>query len=99
MPQGLQCWDSAGRIVADLSDFSIRYIGSASVIFATGERLKNIPFSGVSQDGSFITIVTQGLDVNEFFCRAFNGGFTAMYLPVNGVPFPRTLNVEIYNFQ
>jgi hypothetical protein len=28
---GLQCWDSAGRIVVDLSDFSIRYIGSASV--------------------------------------------------------------------
>lgn len=75
MPQGLQCWDSAGRIVVDLSDFSIRYIGSASVTFATGESSKNIPFSGISQDGSFITIVTQGLDVNEFFLPRFQRRF------------------------
>jgi hypothetical protein len=44
MPQGLQCWDGAGRIAVDLSDYAIRYIGSTSVTFAAGETAKTFPF-------------------------------------------------------
>lgn len=98
MPQGLQCWDTAGRIAVDLSDYAIRYIGSSSVSLSSGETSKNVALSGVTQDGSFISIVSTGVTVNEYFCRAYNGGFTLYYLPTGGSP-AITLNVEVYNFQ
>ncbi|RTN16994.1 hypothetical protein EKN94_22825 [Enterobacter quasimori] len=80
MPQGLQCWDSAGRVAVDLSDYAIRYMGSATVSLASGETSKNVAFSGATQDGTFVTIVSTGVTVNEYFCRAYNGGFTLYYL-------------------
>ena len=98
MPQGLQCWDGEGRVVVDLSDYSLRYMGSTSVSFSTGETSKNVAFSGATQEGSFISIISTGLTVNEYFCRAYNGGFTAYYLPTGGSP-AITLNVEVYNSQ
>lgn len=98
MPQGLQCWDGAGRIAVDLSDYAIRYIGSASVTFAAGETAKDVPYPGITQDGTFISIVTAGVTANEYYCRAYNGGFTAFYLPITGSP-AFTFNVEVYNFQ
>ncbi|CAK0703260.1 hypothetical protein FGAF467_15410 [Escherichia coli] len=98
MPQGLQCWDSAGRVAVDLSDYSIRYIGSTTVSLSAGESSKNVAFSGITQDGSFVTIVSTGVTVNEYFCRAYNGGFTLYYLPTGG-SVAITLNVEVYSFQ
>lgn len=98
MPQGLQCWDSAGRIAVDLSDYAIRYIGSTSVTFSVGETVKDVSFEGITQAGSFISIVSTGATVNEYHCRAYNGGFTAYYLPSTGSP-AITLNVEVYSFQ
>lgn len=98
MPQGLQCWDGAGRISVNLSDYAIRYIGSTTVTFAAGETAKDVSFSGITQDGSFISIVTTDVTANEYYCRAFNGGFTAFYLPITGSP-AFTFTVEVYNFQ
>lgn len=98
MPQGLQCWDGAGRISVDLSDYASRYIGSTTVTFAAGETAKDVSFSGITQDGSFISIVTTDVTANEYYCRAFNGGFTAFYLPITGSP-AFTFTVEVYNFQ
>lgn len=98
MPQGLQCWDASGNVVVDLSDFAVRYMGSASVSFAAGEASKNVSFPDATQDGSFITIVSTVFTANEYYCRAYNGGFTAYYLPTGGSP-AITLSVEIYNFQ
>ncbi|WP_395312930.1 hypothetical protein V1603_15655 [Enterobacter sp. ECC-219] len=98
MPQGLQCWDGAGRIAVDLSDYAIRYIGSTSVTFAAGETIKDVSYPGITQDGTFISIVTAGVTANEYYCRAYNGGFTAFYLPITGSP-AFTFNVEVYNFQ
>ncbi|MCK6963337.1 MULTISPECIES: hypothetical protein [Enterobacteriaceae] len=100
MPQGLQCWDGAGRIAVDLSDYAIRYIGSTSVTFAAGETAKDVSFSGITQDGSFISIVSASSAgvINEYYCRAFNGGFTVFYLPSGG-SISITLNMEVYNFQ
>lgn len=100
MPQGLQCWDAEGRIAVDLSDYAIRYIGSASVSFSSGEAEKNVPFSGVTQDGTFISVVSASLPgvINEYFCRAYNGGFTIFFLPTRG-SYAITINVEVYSFQ
>ena len=57
MPQGLQCWDGAGRIAVDLSDYAIRYIGSTTVTFAAGETAKDVSFSGITQDGSLYPLL------------------------------------------
>ncbi|MCU2854028.1 hypothetical protein [Enterobacter cloacae complex sp. I2] len=98
MPQGLQCWDGDGRIAVDLSDYAIRYIGSTSVTFSAGETSKNVSFAGVTQDGTFISNISTGALANEYYCRAYNGGFTVLYLPGGGSP-ANTLNMEVYNFQ
>lgn len=98
MPQGLQCWDSAGRVAVDLSDYSLRYMGSASFNFPAGVSSVNVAFPGATQDGSFVSIVTTGVGMNEYFCRAYNGGFAAYYLPTKANQ-ATTLNVEVYNFQ
>lgn len=100
MPQGLQCWDAAGNLVVDLTDYAVRYLGSTSVSFAQGEFSKNVAFPGATQDGTFVTIVSSSITymMTEFYCRAYNGGFNAIYLPTGGTQ-AITLNVEVYNFQ
>ena len=98
MPQGVQCWDGDGRIAVDLSDYAIRYIGSTSVSFSAGDRSKFVSFAGVTQDGTCISYGSSGARANEYYCRAYNGGFTVLYLPGGGSP-ANTLNVEVYNFQ
>ncbi len=100
MPQGLQCWDASGNLVVDLTDYAIRYIGATSVSFAQGESSKNVSFPGVTQAGSIVTIVSSSVaySMNEFYCRAYDGGFNALYLPTGGTQ-AITLNVEIYSFQ
>lgn len=98
MPGGLQCWDESGRVTVDLSDYSIRYIGSISVSLSSGQASKNVPFPGITQDGSLVSIVSTGVTANEYFCRAYDGGFTLYYLPTGG-SMAITLNVEVYNFQ
>ncbi|QPJ98886.1 hypothetical protein [Enterobacter roggenkampii] len=100
MAQGLQCWDSSGRLVVDLTDYSIRYMGSMSISFSAGETQKNFSFPGLTQDGSFVTIVSASLSgyTNEYYCRSYNGGFTAYRLPTSGGP-AITFNIEAYNFQ
>lgn len=98
MSQGLQCWDASGRLVVDLTDYSIRYIGRLTVSFTAGETSKNVPFTGATQDGTVIAIVSTWVGVNEYYCRAYDGGFTIYYLPVNGSN-AVSLNLEVYNFQ
>ncbi|MGQ7187997.1 hypothetical protein ACUODJ_34765, partial [Escherichia sp. HC-CC] len=75
-----------------------RWPGKQRCFPYTGETSKNVAFSGATQDGTFVTIVSTGPTVNEYFCRAYNGGFTLYYLPTGGSA-AITLNVEVYNFQ
>jgi hypothetical protein len=59
MPQGLQCWDGAGRIAVDLSDYAIRYIGSTSVTFAAGETAKTFLF-GITRTAHLYQLYRRG---------------------------------------
>lgn len=100
MPQGLQCWDAAGRPAVDLTDYNVRFMGIASVTFLPGETTKNIPYAGVTLAGSFVAVTAASQNnPNEYFCRSYDGGFVAIYIPVNGLGVQHTINVEVYNFQ
>lgn len=105
MAQGLQCWDGAGRVAVDLSDYAIRFLGATTVTFAIGEQVKYINFLGATRAGSFATIVAGSIGgtaadwaTNAYFCRAYDGGFAARYLPTVG-GYAITLTVEVYSFQ
>lgn len=100
MAQGLQCWDGSGRLVVDLSDYNLRFIGTASITFSPGQTTKNMSYGACSADGTIVVITGSSMNTpNEYFCRAYNGGFNAFFFPVNGLTISHSINVEIYNFQ
>ena len=100
MAQGLQCWDGSGRLIVDLTDYNLRFMGTASITFAPGETFKNIGYSGCTVSGSIVIITASSLNTpNEYFCRAYDGGFSAFYFPVDGLTVYHSINMEIYNFQ
>lgn len=96
MAQGLQCWDAHGRLVVDLGDYNIRYMGSASLNVAAGTNNWVVNFNGVRPDG-WIIIVTTSDAMTEFYCIPQTNSFNVKYTPVNG-SFARTINFELYTF-
>lgn len=33
MAQGLQCWDASGRLIVDIGDYNMRYMGSVNLMY------------------------------------------------------------------
>ncbi|MEN0584442.1 MULTISPECIES: hypothetical protein [unclassified Kosakonia] len=100
MAQGLQCWDGSGRLVVDLSDYNLRFIGTASVTFSPGDTIKNISYADCTEAGTIVAVTGSSMNTpNEYFCRAYNGGVNAFFFPVNGLSVSHSINVEIYKFQ
>lgn len=99
MAQGLQCWDALGRLAVDLTDYNLRFLGVFSARFTPGVASINVAVSGATASGTLgIITASDNASVNEFFCRAYDGGINILYLPTGGT-YNTTLTIEVYNFQ
>lgn len=100
MAQGLQCWDAQGRVAVDLTDYNLRYMGSTTVTFGATETSKNVAFGGATQSGTVVIVTSASLrNPNEYFCRAYNGGFNAVLMQTSAPGVSNTLTIEVYNFE
>ena len=100
MAQGLQCWDAQGRVAVDLTDYNLRFMGSITVTLGPTETSKNVAFSGATQSGTVVIITSASLrNPNEYFCRAYNGGFNAFLMHGSTGGLSNTLTIEVYNFE
>lgn len=101
MPQGVQCWDAAGNMVADIGDYNCRFIGSINIASPTsGNPVVTTGFSGMSASNSFGVIVgtsNAAYPQNLYSIRAVDGGFNT-YLLVTSLAVQVTLNIHLYAF-
>jgi len=43
MSQGLQCWDEYGRLIVDVGDYNMRYIGTVNLNVGPGANAWSVP--------------------------------------------------------
>lgn len=97
MAQGLQCWDASGRLVVDLGDYNIRFMGTASLSITAGTtNVWTVNFTGVRPTGWLIIPVTNNF--SEFYCVPQTNSFSVRYTPTGGIS-ARTLSFELYAFE
>lgn len=97
MAQGLQCWDSSGRLVVDLGDYNMRFMGTASLSIAAGTtNVWTVNFNGCRTVGWLIVPLTTPF--SEFYCVPQNNSFSVRYTPTGGIQ-AQTLNFELYAFE
>lgn len=101
MPQGVQCWDAAGNLVADIGDYNCRLIGSMNIASPVASNPAIItPVTGMTAAGSFAVIVSTSSAAypsNLYACRAVDGGFNT-YLLSTTLSVSVTLTVYLYGF-
>lgn len=97
MAQGLQCWDGSGRIVVDLGDYNMRYMGSTTLSIAAGQTSWTIGWAGMRTTG-WLPVLASTQFYNEFYCIPQNGSFAVQYLPTGG-SYAQTLTFEIYKYE
>lgn len=99
MPQGIQCWDASGNLVADIGDYNLRLIGSVNITAPTGSTPVTTAYAGVTSAGYFAVPVAASsgaYSLNYYACRAYDGGIrTYATLPA---AVANTLTINIYGF-
>jgi len=83
---GLRCWDASGRLVVDLGDYNIRYVGSVASSIAAGSTISwAVAFSGMRSTGWLVVpqdYDTSGYGQNIVYCIPGSNAFTVNFLPV-----------------
>ncbi|MFS7360285.1 hypothetical protein AB6896_15620 [Rahnella inusitata] len=101
MPQGIQCWDAAGNLVADIGDYNCRLLGTVNITSPVAANpIITTSFSGMTAAGSFAVIVATSnaaYPSNLYACRAVDGGFNT-YLLTTTLSVAVTLTVYLYGF-
>ncbi|EKM0533784.1 hypothetical protein PTT84_004214 [Cronobacter turicensis] len=93
---GLQCWDENGQLVVDLGDYMVRYLGR-TVVNASGNITQmNVPYAGLTADGSFAAIVKLAGVTRIWNTSCYDGGFTLFFVP--GTSYADTITVDLYSF-
>ncbi|EGE4036891.1 TPA: hypothetical protein ACH3JP_004424, partial [Shigella sonnei] len=80
MAQGLQCWNAAGVLVVDLTDYNIRFMGTYTVK-ATSAQTYTVSVPNMKTTGWFVHYAPASDTFNEWSAFCNNGSFTAVYLP------------------
>lgn len=99
---GLQAWDASGNIVADLGDYTIKFVGRYSMSIAANASTASISVVGIDGNNSFANIMksngtTDGSIRTDIVAKTKSGGVDLLYLPTGnsgGV----TADVEVYKF-
>lgn len=101
MSQGIQCWDAAGNLVADIGDYNCRLMGSVNITSPVASNpVITTSFPGMTATGCFAVIVAtsnSAYPANLYACRAINGGFNT-YLLSTSLSVAVTLTVYLYGF-
>lgn len=101
MPAGLQAWDASGNLVADLGDFSTRFVGRYNVSFPRNATIVSQAVPGLTGANSFATIMKGDVangGIAQYAAVTKNGGFDIIHLPSSFPPYAQTLSVEVYMF-
>lgn len=93
---GLQAWDASGRMVTDLGDFNMRYMGATSLNVGPGATAWNVGWGGMRTNG-WIVVLNTSMYWNDYYCIPYNDYFTVQYLPTTA-PYPEILYFEVYSF-
>ena len=94
MASGLQAWDAGGRMVADLTDYNMKYMGSTVVRIGSADVRVNWP--GMQSTGWLVAYGT-GLYWNYYYCACYDGYFIMRYLPTSGHT-AENITCEVYKY-
>ena len=102
MPCGLQCWDASGKLVVDLTDYYLRYVGSYPVKTPKGNGSSVVSVAttvpGMTAAGWMAVIVAcnPSYAFSNFATRCQAGKFTTYLMDKSGPD--ATLTIEVYQF-
>lgn len=94
---GMRCWDATGKLVVDIGDYNVRYMGALSLKFPAGVTVIDVPYPDMSNRGWVVCpTAVQGDFPYKFMCLPYNGGFKMVRL--NAMAAERILSVEVFSY-
>ncbi|WWV91956.1 hypothetical protein [Escherichia phage PJNS034] len=93
----VRCWNAAGKLVADVGDYNVRYLGRQTITYPAKAASARGNLAGLTASGSFGVIVgaSQGA-FNDYVVKAVNGGYEVL---ANRTIYQNTtLTVDLYSF-
>ncbi|MEB4673161.1 hypothetical protein MXL54_00015 [Enterobacteriaceae bacterium G50] len=98
MPQGVQCWDASGNLVADIGDYNCRYVGSLVISVPASATVVTTSYAGATAAGYFAVpvSVSAGREIGFYYCRAYDGGIRTFILLKYA--YAHTVTVNVYAF-
>lgn len=96
MTQGLQAWDGSGRMLVDIGDYSMRYVGTFQFTVTTGVRQWWVPYAAF-RDTGWIAVYLYERSSRYFSIIPGNGGFTLRNL-ISNQAYSYALTFEVYTY-
>ncbi|EPK4543332.1 hypothetical protein [Serratia marcescens] len=103
MPGGIQCWNENGKLVVDIGDYNVRYIGRIEITMPAYVVTTTSAYSGLTESGSFGVVVSTKPPPGTFrpphlyMTRAYNGGIR-LYCKDPGFYAVVVVLVDLYSF-
>lgn len=95
----VRCWDASGRLIADVGDYNIRYLGRQTITYPANAASARGNLAGLSASGSFGVVVSvsdAGSQANEFVVHMLDNAYDiiAQVKVYQNI----TLQVDLYSF-
>lgn len=102
MAAGLQCWNASGKLIVDLTDYYLRYVGTYTVKMPAGDgkTLKSVATTVPNMTaGGWMAVIKSAnpsYTLGDHVTRCQTGKFTTYLMGKSGSA--STLTVEVYQF-
>lgn len=103
MPGGIQCWDARGKLVVDIGDYNVRYIGRIEISMPAHASFTTKTYQGLTEAGSFGVVVSTTpppgtfRPISIYMTRAYDGG-VRLYCKDPGFYAAVIVTVDLYSF-
>lgn len=95
----VRCWNAAGKLVADVGDYNVRYLGRQTITYPAKAASARGTLAGLTVSGSFGVIVATNnpnFSLNELIVKPGNGVYDI--LPTRTVYQNLSVTVDLYSF-
>lgn len=98
MPEGIQCWDAAGNICVDITDFQLRFVKSDVISLPFGQVTATQVISGVSP-ATHVAFITGGPSYGEpVHIRVVAGGVRIYTWQQYGISAGEAYSFDLYRW-
>lgn len=95
----VRCWDASGRLIADVGDYNVRYLGRQTITYPARAASVRGYLAGLSASGSFgvvIAVDDAAVDPNTLVVHMLDNAYDV--ISQMGVYQNTNIHIDLYGF-